>query len=76
MSISFKKIEQILADRNMTRSDLRSDRGAGKENGIHPSVLSKIFNDGSVNTDTINRLCKLLNCQPGDIMEYVPENEK
>lgn len=24
---------------------------------------------------TINKLCRLLNCQPGDIMEYVPDDE-
>ena len=23
--------------------------------------------------DTLNKLCKLLNCQPGDIIEYVPD---
>ncbi|MDR2572214.1 MAG: helix-turn-helix transcriptional regulator [Oscillospiraceae bacterium] len=28
---------------------------------------------GGLDAKTISKLCKLLNCQPGDIMEYVSE---
>ena len=24
---------------------------------------------------TIDKLCKVLNCQPGDLMEYIPDEE-
>ena len=27
-----------------------------------------------VRTSTIDRLCALLDCQPGDLMEYVPDS--
>lgn len=27
-----------------------------------------------IDAKTINKLCRLLNCQPGDIMEYVPDD--
>ena len=43
-------------------------------NGMHPSVVNKLRKNERVNTDTINRLCYLLGCQPGDILEYVDEN--
>lgn len=47
-----------------------------RQNGMHPSVVNKLRKDGRVNTDTINELCRLLDCQPGDIMEYAEkENE-
>lgn len=26
-------------------------------------------------TDTIDSICKLVNCQPSDIMEYIPDEE-
>ncbi len=29
-----------------------------------------------IDAKTIDKLCKLLNCQPGDIMEYVPDAEE
>ena len=33
--------------------------------------LRRLIKNSDVNTSTIIKLCELLNCQPGDIMEYV-----
>lgn len=44
-----------------------------RQEGIHPSVMNKLRKNERVNTDTINKLCEKLGCQPGDIMEYVEE---
>lgn len=41
---------------------------------IHPSTIQKIVAGETINTDTIIILCSALNCQPGDIMEYIPTN--
>lgn len=30
-------------------------------------------NNGSINVVTLSKLCALLNCQPGDLLEYVPD---
>lgn len=37
---------------------------------------SKIQNirENKVDTKTINQICALLDCQPGDILEYIPDN--
>jgi len=44
-----------------------------RQNGVHPATVNKLKRNERVNTDTINLLCRLLDCQPGDIMEYVEE---
>lgn len=44
-----------------------------RKNGIHAATANKLKKNERVNTDTINAICKLLNCQPGDILEYVPD---
>ena len=44
-----------------------------RQQGIHPSVMNKLRKNERVNTDTISRLCEILDCQPGDIMEYEKE---
>lgn len=38
---------------------------------------SKIQNirENRVDAKTINQICQLLNCQPGDILEYIPDNQ-
>lgn len=29
---------------------------------------------GGIDNNTLDRLCKYFNCQPGDLMEYVPDD--
>ena len=46
-----------------------------KENLISQAALTKMKNgSGSIDTRTLDRLCSLLHCQPGDIMEYVEDD--
>lgn len=45
-----------------------------RQNGINPKVVNALKNNANVNMSTINQLCKLFDCQPGDILEYVPDN--
>lgn len=44
-----------------------------RQQGIHPSIMNKLRKNGDISTKTINNLCEKLDCQPGDIMEYVKE---
>ena len=41
-----------------------------KENIIGQASWKKIQEGGHIDTRTIEKLCKYLNCQPGDIIEY------
>ena len=41
--------------------------------GISNSTLTRLRRNEPVNTDTINKLCKILHCDVGDIMEYKDE---
>lgn len=40
------------------------------------STLQQFRNNEIVSTEQLSKLCKLLNCQPGDILEYVPEENQ
>ena len=39
------------------------------------STLQKFRDQEPINFDNLNKLCKYLNCQPGDLLEYVPDDE-
>jgi putative transcriptional regulator len=61
----------MLAIRDMTQKEL------AEKTGIRPPTISAICN-GTVKQYPIyalDRICVVLNCQPGDIMEYVPSAE-
>ena len=41
--------------------------------GISHSTLARLKNNQPVNTDTINKLCSILDCSVEDVMEYKEE---
>jgi DNA-binding Xre family transcriptional regulator len=43
--------------------------------GIKTNTMSAMSKNRNVNTSTINKACAFLNCQPGDILEYVPDTD-
>lgn len=47
-----------------------------KEKIMSESTLQKFRNGEIVNADNMALICKLLNCQPGDILEYVEPDGK
>lgn len=67
MAVRFNKLFDMLRDKGLSSTLWL------RQNGIHPTTVNKLKKNEIVNTDTINKLCKLLNCQPGDIMEYVED---
>lgn len=46
-----------------------------KEKLLSESTVQKFRNSEPVSWENIATLCRLLNCQPGDIMEYVEGEE-
>jgi putative transcriptional regulator len=64
MSISFKKLFDLLQSKG------HSSTYWLRQNGFHSATVTKLKKNQTVNTDTIDALCDLLNCQPGDIMEF------
>ena len=41
---------------------------------VSPSQITRMKRNESVSTHTIEMFCRILNCQVGDIMEYIPED--
>lgn len=44
-----------------------------KEKLIGEAQIQKIRTGDIVSKDTLNTICRLLNCQPGDIIEYIAD---
>lgn len=69
MSIVYDKLLKLMEEQGITSYTIK------KENIIGQATLKKIKEGGDIDTRTIAKLCKLLNCQPGDILEYVPDEQ-
>ena len=44
--------------------------------GITASIMARLAKDEIVKSDTIAKICEALNCQPSDIMEFIPSKNK
>lgn len=46
-----------------------------RENILSQSTIQKLREGKGLSWDNIERICSLLDCQPGDLIEYVPDGE-
>ena len=62
-------VDVMLAKRKMQSKDLADKLG------ITPANLSilKTGKAKGIRFDSLAAICKILNCQPGDILEYIPD---
>ena len=70
MAVSYKKLWNILVDRNMKKKDLEEAAG------ITHYQMYKLANDKNITTDVIGAICTALEVKPNDIMDFVPEIDK
>ena len=63
------RLDRMLADRKMSLNELSEHVGGSNVN------LSRIKTGkvSGVRFSTLNAICKALDCQPGDILEYIPD---
>ena len=46
-----------------------------KQFNVSPGQITRLKRNESVSTHTIEMFCKILNCEVGDIMKYIPDEE-
>lgn len=70
MTVSYKKLWKLLIDKDMKKKDLRS------LTGVSTTTMSRLAKDENVSTEILAKICAALNCDVGDIMEFVPESKE
>ncbi|WP_101698677.1 helix-turn-helix domain-containing protein [Clostridium minihomine] len=70
--ISYERLFNKLAAAGLTSYQLRKM----DDPIIAQATLTRLKRGASgIDGNTLNRLCKYFDCQPGDLMEYVPDTE-
>ena len=69
MRISYNKLWKLLIDKEMKKVDLRDQAG------LTTNVLAKLGRNEHVSTQSLEKICRILECEVGDILEFIP-NEK
>lgn len=67
--IVYDKLGDYLKSKNMKYIDLQ------RELALSPSMTAKFTKNRTISTDTLNKVCEYLKVQPGDIMEWIPDEK-
>ena len=68
MYIDYSKLWKLLIDKGITKTELSA------LTGISSRVIAKLSKNQTVTTDTLARICEVLDCNVGDIMECARES--
>ena len=65
------RLDRVMADRKMSLNELSKKVGVANVN------LSKLKNGhvSAIRFSTLEAICEILDCQPGDILEYQKESK-
>lgn len=67
--IIFDKLWVTMEEKGISKYALR------EKYSIDSKTIRRLRANQNTETDTMNRLCKILNCQLSDIAEYIPDEE-
>ena len=69
MAISYKKLFHKLIDQNMTAAELQ------KKAGYSANISTRLRNNTYISMESVEKICRVLDCKVDDIVEFIPEKE-
>ena len=69
MQVSYKKLWKMLIDKDMKKKDLQADAR------ISWASVTKLSKGETVSMEVIMKICKTLNCNIGDIMDLIQDED-
>ena len=70
MARSYNKLWKLMIDKKMNKTQLRTTAK------ISSNAMAKLGRDESVPIETLEKICEVLHCDIGDIMDFLPESEE
>ena len=67
MTLSYNKLWKLLIDKGMTKTEMRLKAD------ISTTALAKLGKNETVSMEVLLKICKVLNCNVGDIMDVINE---
>ena len=70
MARSYNKLWKLMIDKRLNKTQLRT---AAK---ISSNAMAKLGRDESVPVETLEKICDVLKCDIGDIVEFIPDEDR
>lgn len=70
MAVSYKKLFHMLIDRDISSAQLQ------KMAGYSANISTRLRNNSYVSLESMEKICRVLNCKVDDIVEFIPDEEQ
>ena len=67
MAVSYKKLFHLLVDRDMTAVQLQ------QQAGYSANITARLKRDTYISMESMEKICRVLDCRLDDIMDFVPD---
>lgn len=68
MAVSYKKLFHLMIDNGMTNAELM------EKGGFSANIITRLKRNNYISLDSIEKICKVLDCGVDDILEFLPDN--
>ena len=64
-------LSRIMGEKRLKIADV------ARMTGLHRNAIARLYNEetGGIQWDTLERLCKALDCTVADLIEYIPDDQ-
>lgn len=68
MAVSYKKLFHVMIEKSITNAQLQ------RQAGFSANIITRLKRDDYISLETIESICKVINCKVDDILEFVPDH--
>ncbi len=70
MAVSYKKLFHLLIEKEISNVQLQQDAG------FSGNIMTRMKRNGYISLESIESICRVLNCGVDDILEFIPNNKR
>ena len=70
MAVSYKKLFHLMIEKDMTNAQLQ------QQAGFSANIITRLKRNGYISLESVESICRVLDCRVDDILEFVSDEEK
>lgn len=70
MSVNYKKLFHLLIEKDITNAELQ------RQANFSANIITRLKRNGYISLESIESICKVLNCGVDDILEFFDESQQ
>lgn len=70
MAVCYNKLFHLMIDKNMSNAQLK------EKAGFSANIITRLKRNEYVSMESIEQICRVLECKVDDILEFVPEDKE